>query len=427
MLAACGGGGGGDSQSTLQPASSGGPGGGGAGDGGDGGPDDPSPPPTTSAPPELEPAWRMVQGNASHTGYVPVRVGRSAPAVAWEWPDAKDSASPPAINPVVTGHGSVYVATESYYCEATLYALDALSGAARWTRGFDDTCNFNPPAVGGDRVFVATSSGHEGAELWALHPGDGRQVFHTPFDNQWYEMPAPTVYDGAIYTNGGNGGVYAFDRAGAPLWASSAEDIDIQAPAVGADHVYHYSGTALSILDRASGRRLGTISDTPDPGTFASYMGAPVIGGHGNVIVHSRSSDGQGRVLSSFNVASKKREWSTAREYDTAPALANSLLYAGRNAGMAVDAIDEFTGEVLWSWSPAPGRGDTGFRHNIIVTDDLLLVSTDAAVYAVDLATRETAWRHDDPGQLALSGRFLYIVTGADTSDGRLVALDLAG
>jgi outer membrane protein assembly factor BamB len=427
MLVACGGGGG-DAESPSQPSTAGNP--------PATPPQAPPPPPPSSPPPssppqattELEPAWQTTQGNASHTGYVPINLGRAQPVVAWEWPEAAEGTSPPAINPVVTGSGLVYVATESYYCAATLYALDGLSGAVRWSREFSDACSLNPPAVDGDQVYVTTTA-DQGTDLWALRIDDGEQVFRSSFDNGWYEVLAPTVYGDAIYTTGGQGGgVYAFDRGGEQLWSGRTGDAtpDMYTPAVNEAHVYHYSGTSLEIWERTTGRFLGSILDTPASGNFASYQGAPVIGGHGNLIVHSRSGDGDGRVLSSFNVESRLREWTTTREYGTGPAVANGVVYAGRDAGMTVDAIDEATGEVLWSWSPATTQGDSGFRHNIIVTDDVLLVSTDVAVHAVDLATRQSLWRYDRPGRLALSGRFLFIMTGADTSDGRLVALDLA-
>ncbi len=369
-----------------------------------------------------------MQGNASHTGYVPVQLGRSQPVEAWEWPDTPEGTSPPAINPVVTGSGLVYV-TESYYCAATLYALDGLSGAVRWTREFADACNLNPPAVGGDQVYVA-NTGYQSADLWALRIDDGEQVFRSSFDNERYDVLAPTVYDGAIYTTGGQGGgVYAFDHGGEQLWSRRTDDTtpDMYTPAVNEAHVYHYSGTSLEIWERTTGRYLGSILDTPASGNFASYRGAPVIGGHGNLLVYSRSGDDNGRILSSFNVESRLREWATIHEYDTGPAVANGVVYAGSDAGMTVDAIDETTGEVLWSWSPASNQGDSAFPHNIIVTDDVLLVSTDVAIHAVDLATRQSIWRYDQPGRLALSGHFLFIMTGPNTSDGRLVALDLSG
>lgn len=425
VLVACGGGGGGG-DSGVQPLSPPPP----------SGPPPSDPPPSDPPPPDpppppaemqMEPAWETMQGNAAHTGYVPVHLGQSEPVVAWEWPDASEESSPPAINPVVTGNGSVYVATESYYCTATLYSLDGQSGAVRWSREFAEVCHLNPPAVGGDQVYVVATT-HESADLWSLRTDNGEEVFRSPFDNQWYEVLAPTVYGGAIYTTGGaDGGVHTFDRAGARLWSGQANDIDVYAPAVDEAHVYHYSGTGLEIWERTTGRYLGSILDAPATGNRAFYYGAPVIGGHGNVIAYSRSGNEDGRILSSFNVESGLREWATIGEYDAHPAVANGVVYAASSAALRVDAIDETTGEVLWSWSPAPGRDDSGFRHNLIVTRDVLLVSTDVAVHAVDLATRQSLWRYDEPGQLALSGQVLFVATGADISDGRLVALDLAG
>ena len=422
VLVACGGGGGGGTEPEPESVQSSTPG-------------NPTAPPPTSPPPspppqsstKLQPAWQTMQGNAAHTGHVPVQLGRSRPVVAWEWPTTAEDPSAPAIYPVVTGNGAVYVATESRYCAASLHALDGLSGALRWTREFPGACNFNPPAVGGDRVYVATT-GHDSAVLWALRTDNGEQVFSSPYENLRYEALAPTVYGGAIYTSGGReGGVHAFDLSGAQLWSGPASDTDMYAPAVDNAHVYHYSGTSLEMWERTTGRHLGSILDTPAGAGSAGYDGAPMIGGHGNVIVYSRSPDGNGRVLSSFNMESRLREWTTARPYDTEPAVANGVVYAASTAGMRVDAIDEATGAVLWSWSPAPGQGDTAFRHNIIVTDDVLLVSTDVAVHAVDLATRQSIWRHDQPGRLALSGHFLFLATGGHASDGRLVALDLGG
>jgi outer membrane protein assembly factor BamB len=92
---------------------------------------------------------------------------------------------------------------------------------------------------------------------------------------------------------------------------------------------------------------------------------------------------------------------------------------------MSLDAIDEATGKVLWSWIPS-GTDSTSFHRNIVVTDNLLFVGTDKAVFALDLATKAPVWSYPKPGMLAISaGRTLYIVTGATASDGGLVAIKL--
>jgi outer membrane protein assembly factor BamB len=92
---------------------------------------------------------------------------------------------------------------------------------------------------------------------------------------------------------------------------------------------------------------------------------------------------------------------------------------------MSLDAIDEVTGRILWSWVPT-GNVDTSFHRNIVVTRNILFVSTDKTVYALDLATKMPVWSYPKPGMLAISAdRTLYIATGALESDGKLVAVTL--
>jgi outer membrane protein assembly factor BamB len=161
-----------------------------------------------------------------------------------------------------------------------------------------------------------------------------------------------------------------------------------------------------------------------------------MLGGRNNVIAfagsafsgraNANSEQYDQRVLSSFNIGTKAWEWATQNAYLTQPAVAKGVIYAGRNRPMSLDAIDETSGKILWSWAPTPELGDTEFHRNIIVTRNLLFVGTNTGVYAVDLATHKPVWRYAATGMMAISAnRTLYIATGATTSDGKLVAIKL--
>ena len=104
--------------------------------------------------------------------------------------------------------------------------------------------------------------------------------------------------------------------------------------------------------------------------------------------------------------------------------MANGVIYAGRNNPKSLDALDEHTGQVLWSW---PGTAtDAEFHRNVVVTNNLVFVSTDQAVHAVDLVTHQLVWSYPVPGMLALSASgTLYIVEGAREPTGRLIAIRL--
>jgi outer membrane protein assembly factor BamB len=207
------------------------------------------------------------------------------------------------------------------------------------------------------------------------------------------------------------------------------------APAADAAAVYHYNGLALYVIDRATGTTSFSISDPFGKDASHAYHGSPVVGGRKNVLAFAggafsgRASSNveqyEQRVISSFNLDSKTHEWASNNAYMTAPAVANGVVYAGLNAPMSLDAIDEASGKVLWSWTPS-GGGDTSFHRNVVVTNNLLFVSTDRAVYAIDLASKNQVWSYPQPGMLAISAnRTLYIATGATSSDGGLVAIRL--
>lgn len=380
--------------------------------------------------------WTMMQGTASHTGYVPITLDPSRFALAWQW--SRTATDPIAgINPVVTSAGKVYVSSDVYFGEAVLYAIDEATGTQTWQRSLGQMPAFNPPAVGADGVFVATT-GHQDTFLWLFDANTGDFKQKSSFDGQWPHVLAPTVYGTEVYTNGGynGGGVYAFTAmGGARLWQAYAGDDDMSTPAVDTQNVYFHSGTGLRIWSRLTGAPVASIPDPMASSTGYSYHGAPLLGGRSNVVAFSgdafsgRASSNveqyEQRVLSSFSIANLAYEWSTQFSYLTAPALANGVIYAGRNNPMSLDAIDERTGKILWSWTPPAGL-DTGFHRNVIATKNLLFVSTNRAVYAIDLVTHQSVWSYPKPGMLALSAnRTLLIATGATQSDDGLVAIKL--
>jgi outer membrane protein assembly factor BamB len=225
-------------------------------------------------------------------------------------------------------------------------------------------------------------------------------------------------------------------RHGSRTWAHLASGAwDMFTPAVDDRYVYHYNGGSLFLIDRLNGQTVHSVEDPLGSSSAHSYHGSPMIGGSNNVIAFARGAFSgrassqveqyEQRVLSSFNIATATYQWSTANSYLTTPAVAKGVIYAARNSPMSLDAIDERTGRLIWSWVPV-GSTDASFHRNIVVTDNVVFVSTDRNVYALDLATKKPVWSLPAPGMLAISGDWtLYIATGATGSDGRLIAVNL--
>ncbi|XLZ68512.1 PQQ-binding-like beta-propeller repeat protein [Massilia sp. SR12] len=380
--------------------------------------------------------WAMHQRDAAHSGYVPITLNPARFAKAWEWQyQSKDPIG--GINAVATMAGKVFVTGDVYFGSGNIYALFEADGKLAWQRSLGAVPAMGPPAVSNGKVF-APVTGHEQTFVWTVNAADGAVMFKSPFGGQWPHVLAPTVIGDQMMVGAGyQGGItYSFNTVtGASNWSHSAGGAwDMFAPAADDVNVYHHNGHALYVINRATGVTEAKIDDLLGNGSGDGYFGGPLLGSKKNVISFAGTAFsgraasnvehyGQ-RVLSGFDIADRKYLWSTNAAYLTAPALANGVLYAGRNSPASLDAMDEANGKVLWSWTP-PGAGET-FHRNIIVTRNLLFFSTSQKVYAMDLASKKVVWSHNEPGMLALSAdRTLYIAVGATASNGKLVAIRL--
>ena len=379
--------------------------------------------------------WETFQRDAGHSGYVPATFQPRSFTYKWEW-RRPTTGTLGFINAVTTAPGLVFVSDDEYSGSPSLRALRENDGGLVWQQTFQNYPALNPPAAADGKVYVATT-GHQQTFLWGFHAATGMAVLQNTFAGQWPHVLAPTIRNGRVYTNGGyyGGGVYAFHATTGDLqWSMFSGDDDMTTPAVDQSRAYYYDGNALVTYDTATGLKLSSTSDPYNPGQGYSHHGAPMLGMTDSVTTFSggafsgRASSSveqyDTRPLINFSVANNAVRWRTMRAYMTQPATAKGVVYAGSNTPKSFDAIDEATGQILWSWVPQPS--DLSFHRNVVVTDNLVFVSTDRAVYAIDLTTRQPVWSYPAPGMLAISsGGTLYIVEGAREPTGRLIAIAL--
>jgi outer membrane protein assembly factor BamB len=246
--------------------------------------------------------------------------------------------------------------------------------------------------------------------------------------------------NGSVLQTSQAGEVYSFATADGTLqWSSAAGAYDQATPAADQQYAYQYgvvgNSGGLNVFDRSGGALVTFITDPFWPGS-SSYdvFSAPAIGANGDVIsfsgggfsgqAASSSEQYESRVIVSYDIANQAYKWRTQNSYLTHPAIANGVVYAARNAPATLDAMSEADGHIEWSWTPP--AGDSSFHRNIVVTRNLLFVSTDVNVYAIDLNTHQAVWHYPKPGMIAISAApMLHIVTGVRVSDGNLVAIRL--
>lgn len=381
--------------------------------------------------------WTTHQRNADHNGYIPVTLDKNKFAESWTWSRSKGNEPIGGINPVVTQNGKVVISYDVYFGAASVVMLDEFTGNKVWETSLGTMPALNPPAITEGKVWVATT-GHENTNIHAFDFNTGSKLHSSSFGGQWPNYFAPTPYGKSIYQGGGyyGGFVHSFSTVdGLEQWnASLSGGWDMYTPAVSGNYVLHHNGAHLSAVNRASGEVAFTIDDNLSSYASHAYHGSPVVHGKYAVAYAGGASSGRAasnveqydeRILSAFDLETKTHLWNSSNAYLTQPAVKDGVVYVGSKALGRLDALDISTGKILWSWNPTD-NSETELHRNVIVTENLLFVSTNLKVHAIDLTTKLSVWSYPSPGMLAVSeNKTLFIVTGARESDGKLVAIKL--
>jgi hypothetical protein len=361
------------------------------------------------------PDWTTFQGNSAHTGYVPVTAKPKQFRTRWKMTAAMVRGQfYDLMNTLTTADGLFYVARNNM-----LYAYKELDGSMVWQYDFSSLTypSVNPPAVSNGVVYIAAGQ-QSSTFMFAFNAADGSPIFKTPMTSQWENYLAPTIGPQGIYTNAGAyGGLYAFDTSGTQLFTSAMAQTSLWTPAVDATGVYTYTGGVMKVVDPGSGAVLHSISDP----TFTNYVyeisGSPVLGATGSVFVanyvNSLLNGGAiGNTLTNFNLNTDSIAWQVAGVYPSTPAYAGGVLYVANENPVRLEARAEVDGALLWFWVP-PQAGDTNFKSEVVLTNNLVFVSTNLATYAIDRTSHKTVWSYPLMGRLALSRNGILYIQGA--------------
>ncbi len=351
--------------------------------------------------------WGTYQGNASHTGYVPVSINASALSISWQ----TTVPSTDAINGLAVGGGNVLVTNRTFFSsQPSFHSLQQGTGALQWSKNFGTSnATTSPPAYANGVAYVQTD-GHTfsgGNYLRAYNATTGAQVFQTSYEAQWETYLNPTPYAGTIYTGGGYyGGMYAHNAAtGAQNWFGSVPQYDGWTPALDAQYAYSYTGSGSTSpvqgVFRKTNRMTGsTVASYIDPvynWTGYTMNSAVVLGSNNNAITIN------GNRLVSWNTNTTTIGWSITSGFRDQPTLANGKLYVINGSSLAV--LNELTGASLGSWLPPTGS----LTGPIIALDNVLFVQTASQTYALDINTLQPFWSTPITGVMAFSDDALFI------------------
>jgi hypothetical protein len=380
------------------------------------------------------PDWTMFQGNAAHTGFVPVTLKPDQFTLRWK--TAGNSLYSPWIGGkqnLVTSNGIFYVVSSDHTQGGVVYAKRESDASEVWHFTVDGMSwpAANPVAVSNGVVYFA--AGHQSETfMFARNAADGTAAYRADMVSQWEAYYAPTIGpNGMLYANAGTyGGMYGFDPQGNQLFFANEAQQSNWTPAVNATGVYAYTGDRLQVVDPLTGLQAVSIQDPNYQNWVYEIGGAPVLGDAalGSVFaapyINSNIGLGTGGVynyLTNFRtINGGSIAWQKGGAYPSAPAYHAGVVYAVNQAPLRLEARAETDGALLWSWTPANVM-ETAFASEVLLIDNLVFVSTNYATHAIDLATHESVWNYPLSGKLTLSANgVLYIHNFTD-----LVAVNL--
>jgi outer membrane protein assembly factor BamB len=355
------------------------------------------------------PEWETYQGNPSHTGYVPVTLNTATFASLWSWVSPFPVGT--WLSPVTTGSGKAVVSVTGVMRPAYLLALKETDGSTVWRHEFGEIDGVTDPATSIGRVFVATKGAQ--AAMWGFSLSNGQLLFRTPFPAQHQSYLAPTFRDSTVYANGGAyGGLFAYRAlTGVARWNANLEQYDLWTPAVDETYAYAYAGYEFVAIRRTDGARELSVRNEAFGGGTYSMNSAPVIAAPDTILVVDGVSDHpHDNHLIRYSVAGRNEVWRVQQRFMSNPVVAAGQIYIVNAVGNSLEARDLSTGAHVWSWTP-PNASDIIPDGNLIVTDNLVFVSTATGTFAIDIASRRDVWSTPRTGHLALSSNgVLYIV-----------------
>lgn len=393
--------------------------------------------------------WEGTNGNAAHTGLVPVSVNAAGFTRRWTWEYLPPNERSFRFSAPVTANGLVYFSLEQSEQDGqnkskliytnTLTALSEADSSTQWRTPHLLDMGLSAPGVSGARLAMAdlatvyTVDAVSGVKLAMVQQPStyGTLTATSP-------LTAPTMAGGNVYVGGNNDVISADATTAINRWSTSLglskfNNVDEWTPAVGASTVYGNTAGTLNAFNHVDGTLQWSVAV---PGQVlgglnkSSLRQAPVLVDESTLLLlNQRSLAGQSvdNSLSLVDVNSRQLRWTVNGRYTTQPVAALGVAYVGNQATSSIEARSLATGEVLWSW-PLPDVKDEYFAGDLILTNNVLFVAGGKQTYAIDLASHKAVWTFRMGGRLALSRNgVLYIRNVSDNGYGtaRLTAINL--
>ncbi len=420
--------------------------------------------------------WPTYQHDIRRSGHTPEQLDAASLSPAWTWrsPHPPQTAWPgparwdayayhrdlPSMRAYDLVFHPVAVGDQVFFgssVDDTLYCLDAVTGAERWTFTCEGPIRIAPTVVD-NKIYFGSDDGHayclnivDGSLVWRFRPADsgerilndGRLIPHHPCrtgllvdDGIAYFgcalLPWRDAYLCAVNAETGKPdreGCYVKKLAGLTLEGPQAATRELLVLPQGrvAPRTFRRSdGHDLGPLQKSSGGSLvvvtldanvfhGPAADSRRGGINSSSLTTrEMIASHGRgnalAVAGSRSYMLTDNRLIAADLTQQKQRWAVPSREAHALAVAGQTVFLGGDGTVA--AIDAASGDALWRHAVA------GRAHGLAVANGQLLVSTDAGIIYAFRASTATA---DVANEVTNDASQSYLAPIKPVDDPRLV------
>jgi outer membrane protein assembly factor BamB len=340
--------------------------------------------------------WGCQGFDVRHSGYNPSETG--IPPLTFAWSAALGTG---ALNPVVYEAGRVLITPYAVNSGNTfLTALNASTGAPLWAHDFTSIFSIGQPAVSAGRVYLQTSNNSiaPGSNAWSIDAATGSVIWSTPIGSQWEHFWSPIIVANSMYSNGGYyGGLYGRDTTNGAqtFFNSSLEQYAEWSPAYDNGTIYSFIAGNFRAHDPSTGVIQWTRNVTWTWAGYSMYCSPVLDGTRGYVIAPPN--------LHAINLSTQLVDWSvTGLAFTGTVSQLGNTLFANSGGTLRAHAAD--SGTFLWSFT-----GDSALKHQPVIANGYLYVSSDANTYAVRLSDQTQVWTAAVGGWLSIAGGKLFI------------------
>jgi len=353
--------------------------------------------------------WSTYQGNAAHTGVLPMTVNPEKFHVLWtknlaektqehDWSVTFDAAVTDKM---------IYVSTHNTMTSvSTLSAVQVSTGDIAWQIPLDYSQGITAPAYANNKIFIA-QGGVNQPNLRAYDAESGKLLFLIPISGMM-DYGTPVADDSHVYVQSGS-----FHNINiATGRANKVFDGGlVNTPVINNNLLYTFNDNRqLLIEDVTTGKTIDTIA-APEMRGISMEIVSPVLDEKNKVLFYcNRWFDDQ---LYAYDLPNSKTKWMAAEKFNGQPVLVDNTIYITQPDD-ALAAVDADSGKIQWKWKPVIPEEINHFPIPV-ATSNVIFVPGKRNTYAVSIATHQTVWQIPKSGRLVLGDKLLFII-GRDST-----------